>query len=185
RDMQDTFWLKPNPVSSQIYPLRTQNTAVDVRIMQKRKPPIRAVVPGHCFRNEKLDATHEAIFYQLDGFCIEKGISMSHLIWILDHFAKKIFGKNTKIQVRPSYFPFVEPGMEMAIKRSGKWLEILGAGMLHPVVIKNMRLDPKKHQGFAFGMGLDRMAMIKYGIHDIRLFHSCDLRFLNQFRKSN
>lgn len=182
RDMQDTFWLKPDPTNSQIHPLRTQNTAVDVRIMQKRKPPIRAVIPGRCFRNEKLDATHEATFYQLDGFAIEKDINMSHLIWVLKNFAKKIFGQDTKILIRPSYFPFVEPGIEMAIKRGGKWLEILGAGMLHPEVIKNMRLDPKKHKGFAFGMGLDRMAMIKYGIHDIRLFHSCDLRFLTQFK---
>jgi phenylalanyl-tRNA synthetase alpha chain len=179
RDMQDTFWLKEE---KREHPLRTHTISVDVRIMKTKRPPIRAVIPGRCFRNEKLDATHEATLHQIDYFAIEKGINMSHLIWTLEYFIKEVFGKNTEIQIRPSYFPFVEPGMEMAIKRNGKWLEMLGAGMLHPQVIKNMGLDPKMWQGFAFGIGADRLAMVKYGINNIRLFESGDLRFLSQFK---
>lgn len=180
RDVQDTFWLKGGKGTKQC--LRTHTTSVDVRVMQNRKPPIRGIIAGRCYRNEKLDATHEATFYQLDGFAIDKNITMSTLVGVLTQFMKKFFGEETEIRLRPHFYPFVEPGMDIDIKREGKWMEVLGSGMLHPKVLKNMRLDPKSHQGFAFGMGFDRLVMVKYGIKDIRLFHSGDLRFLSQFK---
>lgn len=182
RDIQATFWLKE--YKGNVNPMRTHTTSVDVRIMKKHKPPIRAIIPGRCFRNENLDATHESTFYQLDGFAIEKNISMSNLVGTLDYFIKKIFGEKTLIRHRPHFYPFVEPGMDIDMMYKGKWMEILGSGMLHPKVIKNMGLDPNKHQGFAFGMGFDRLAMLKFAIQDIRLSYSGDLRFLTQFKEN-
>ncbi len=177
RDIQATFWLKNGRV------LRTHTTSVDVRILKEgAKPPIRAIIPGRCFRNEKLDDTHEATLHQIDAFALDKNISMSNLVGTLDYFIKKILGPKIKTRLRPHYYPFVEPGMDVDIWREGKWMEILGSGMLHPKVIKNMGLDPKSWQGFAFGVGADRLAMIKYGIKNIRLFESGDLRFLGQFK---
>lgn len=182
RDVQDTFWLKE--VSGDRHPLRTHNTAVDLRVMKDEKPPIKAIIPGRCFRNEKLDATHEATFYQLDGFAIDKNITMSDLKGLFEHVFKKLFGENVEMRFRPHYYPFVEPGMDVDMKREGKWMEILGSGMLHPKVLKNMGVDARKWQGFAFGIGFDRLAMLKFNINDIRLLHSGDLRFLNQFKVS-
>ena len=180
RDIQDTFWLNKDDV------LRTHTTSVDVRIMKEgAKPPIRAVIPGRCFRNEKLDLTHEATLHQLDAFAIDKNVSMSNLVGTLDYFIKRILGSKIKTRLRPHYYPFVEPGMDLDIWRDGQWMEILGSGMLHPKVIKNMGLDPNTWQGFAFGLGADRLAMVKYGIKNIRLFNSGDLRFLSQFKSNN
>lgn len=180
RDVQDTFWLKE--VSGARHPLRTHNTSIDLRVMKNRKPPIKGVNPGRCFRNEKLDATHETTFFQLDGFSIDKNITMADLKGSFEYFFKTLYGKNIEIRYRPHFYPFVEPGMDVDIKMKGKWTEILGSGMLHPIVLKNMGVDPKKWQGFAFGMGFDRLMMIKYGVNDIRLIHSGDLRFLSQFK---
>lgn len=179
RDIQDTFYLKGDGV------LRTHTTSVDVRIMKEgAKPPIRAIIPGRCFRNEKIDLTHEATLHQIDAFALGKNITMSNLIGTLDYFFKKLLGENIKIRLRPHYYPFVEPGMDLDIMRNGKWMEMLGSGMLHPRVIKNMGLNPNLWQGFAFGVGADRLAMVKYGIKNIRLFESGDLRFLSQFKNT-
>jgi len=178
RDVQDTFWLKGEPRG----PLRTQTTSVDVRIMQEVSPPVRFIIPGRCFRNEATDASHEHTFYQLDGFVIERDIKMAHLIGTLRRFFKMIYGKNIEIRQRPHHYPFVEPGMDIDVKLAdGKWREMLGSGMLQPKVLKNMRVDPNRWSGFAFGMGIDRLMMEKYGVKDIRLSYSGDLRFLKQF----
>jgi phenylalanyl-tRNA synthetase alpha chain len=181
RDVQDTFWLKE--INGKRDLLRTHTTSVDVRVMKEgAKSPIRAVIPGRCFRNEKLDATHEATLHQIDAFALDKNISMSNLVGTLDYYLKKLLGKEVKMRLRPHYYPFVEPGMDVDIYRDGKWMEMLGSGMLHPKVIKNMGLEPNQWQGFAFGIGVDRLAMVKYGIKNIRLFCSGDLRFLSQFK---
>ncbi len=167
--------------------------------METRKPPVRIIVPGRCYRHEATDATHEATFYQLEGFAIDKDITMANLIWILDEFVKKIFGENIKTKIFPAYYPFVEPGMDLAIFYKGKWLEILGSGMIHPEVVQNMLskaksaeakgvgggVDPNPPaggwQGFAFGMGIDRLLMILTGMDDIRMPYQGDFRFLKQF----
>lgn len=177
RDIQDTFWLNDNRV------LRTHTSSAQVRLMENRKPPVRILVPGRVFRHEATDASHEANFYQLEGFAIDKNISMANLIGTLEFFMKKMYGSNIKTRVRPGYFPFTEPSMEMDINfsNSDKWLEMLGSGMIHPEVLQNMKLDPKVYQGFAFGMGIDRLMMVDCGVPDIRLSYSGDLRFLKQF----
>lgn len=183
RDIQDTFWLKE--VKGRHDVLRTHTTSVDVRLMKQGvKPPIRAIIPGRCFRNEKLDLTHEATLHQIDAFGIDKNITMANLIWTLDSFLKKLLGEKVKFRLRPHYYPFVEPGMDVDVKKNGKWIEMLGSGMLHPQVLTNMGLDPNIWQGFAFGIGADRLAMIKYDIKNIRLFCSGDLRFLSQFKNT-
>ncbi len=183
RDVQDTFWLKETNGKRNL--LRTHTTSVDVRVMKEgAKPPIRAVIPGRCFRNEKLDLTHETTLHQIDGFSITRNIGMSNLVGTLDLFLKNLLGKDIEIRLRPHYYPFVEPGMDVDIKHQGKWMEILGSGMLHPNVLKNMGLNPRIWQGFAFGVGVERLAMVKYGIKNIRLFESGDLRFLSQFKNN-
>ncbi len=195
RDMWDTFWLKPTnnqqqttnnksyqlPVDSCKLLLRTHTSPMQVRYMEKHNPPIRIVVPGRCFRFEATDTSHEIQFYQLEGLMVDKNISLANLKAILTEFFKEFFGKDIEIRFRPGYFPFTEPSVEADIKFGGKWLESLGAGMVHPNVFKNAGLNPKDCQGFAFGMGIDRLAMLKYKINDIRLFYSGDLRFLEQF----
>lgn len=178
RDMWDTFWLKNKLL------LRTHTSPNQVRYMEAHQPPVRIVVPGRCFRYEATDATHEIQFYQLEGLMIGEKISLANLKGVVEIFFRRLFkDKNLKVRFRPSYFPFVEPGVEIDIKFSSqnKWMEIAGAGMVHPQVLKNVGYNPKLWQGFAFGMGLDRIAMIKYKIDDIRLFYSGDLRFINQF----
>jgi len=179
RDIQDTFWVDDGKV------LRTHTSAMQVRAMEKRKPPVRIIVPGRVFRHEATDASHEANFYQLEGFAIDKNITMADLIGTLDYFMRQIYGKNIKTRVRPGYFPFTEPSMEMdiALPNSKDWQEILGAGMIHRGVLQNMGLNPAKWQGFAFGMGIDRLMMVKTGINDIRHSYNGDLRFLKQFEK--
>jgi phenylalanyl-tRNA synthetase alpha chain len=156
---------------------------MDLLAMINDKPPVRYIIPGRCYRNETTDASHETTFYQLDGFVIEENIKMGHLIQTLEDFFRKIFGDSTIIRTRPHHYSFVEPGMDIDVKLENEWREMLGSGMLHPTVLKNMGVDNSKFQGFAFGMGIDRLMMEKYGIDDIRLSYSSDLRALKQFNK--
>ncbi|MEK7190376.1 MAG: phenylalanine--tRNA ligase subunit alpha [Patescibacteria group bacterium] len=180
-DMQDTFYIKGQEGKV----LRTHTSNVQIRYMEKfskegKEPPFAIIVPGKVFRNEATDAGHEMQFYQLEGLMVGDDISVANMKWVLLEFFKKILGKNVEIRVRPSFFPFVEPGFEVDIKHNGKWMELVGAGMVHPNVLENCGIDSRKYQGFAFGLGLDRIAMIKLSIPDIRLFYQGDLR-LNQF----
>ena len=192
RDMQDTFFIKDMPE----HVLRTHTSPVQVRYMESQikkgaLPPYRVIVPGKVFRNEATDMTHEAEFTQIEGLVVGEDISLAHLKGTLESFLKNMFkGAQVEIRFRPSFFPFVEPGVEVDMRLVGdavpeklkdKWIEMMGAGMVHPAVLKNAGLDPKKYQGFAFGMGLDRLAMLKWGIDDVRYMHSADLRFINQF----
>jgi phenylalanyl-tRNA synthetase alpha chain len=212
RDMQDTFYIRhpersEGSLSSERRDsspsaqndaakllLRTHTSPVQIRVMEKRKPPLRIIAPGRVYRHEATDATHSAIFHQVEGLAVEQNLSMADLKGTLDHFAKRIFGPQAEIKFRPSYFPFVEPGVEMLVScifckkagcrvcRMSGWLELLGAGMVHPNVFRGVGYDLEKLTGFAFGMGVERIAMLKYGINDIRLFYENDLRFLEQFQ---
>lgn len=178
RDVQDTFWLKDGRV------LRTHCTATDVRHIKEKnpKPPFRFVVPGRCFRNEATDQTHEHTFYQIDGIAVDKNLNMTNLIGLLDGYMKELFGSDIKTRVRPHLYPFVEPGMDLDIQLpNGEWREMLGSGMAHPVVLKNMGIDPEKWQGIMWGMGIDRYMMQYFSVDDIRLTYSGDLRYLKQF----
>jgi len=187
RDMQDTIWTKDGSL------LRTHTSCVQIRTMEKFRPPIRAIAPGRVFRYEETDASHEHTFYQVEGLMIDKNISVANLIAVMKTMLREVFGRDVKVRLRPGYFPFVEPGFELDInclicggegcpvcKRSG-WVELLPCGMVHPNVLKAGNVNPDEYSGFAFGMGLDRLVMMRYGIDDIRLFHSGDLRFLEQF----
>src|SRR3989344_1335702 len=181
--MKDTFWIKNKPKNV----LRTHATSVSARMLEvvakKNRIPSAFISIGKVFRNEATDITHEMQFFHVDGCMvgtIEDGISVANLKGVLAKFYKKMLGEDTDIEFRPSFFPFTEPSIEVYAKFNGKWLEMMGAGMIHPNVLKNLGLDPKKVQGFAFGGGLDRIAMIKWGIPDVRLFYQGDLR-LNQF----
>jgi len=189
RDMQDTFWLKGMKETV----MRTQTSAEQGHYMEENKPPFKIVVPGKVFRNEATDMTHEVQFYQIEGLVVGEDITMAHLKSVLDTLLKKIFGDDIKTKFRPGYFPFVEPGVEIdmlcfrcvgngcpSCKQSG-WIEILGAGMVHPNVLNNAGIDPRKWSGFAFGVGIDRIAMLKYGIDDVRVLYSGDLRLVAQF----
>ena len=189
RDMWDTFWLAGDLNKL----LRTHTSPVQVRYMEKHKPPIKIIAPGKCYRHEATDATHEAEFYQVEGLVIDKNINLAHLKGVLESFLSKLFDEKTAVRFRPSYFPFVEPGAEVdmvCFKCQGKgcstckgtgWIEIAGAGMVHPKVLTDVGIDSKEYSGFAFGFGIDRLAMIKYGIPDMRLVQSGDLRLTNQF----
>ena len=161
--------------------MRTHTSPVQVRYMEKNSPPLRIIVPGRIFRREATDALHEMNFYHIEGLMVGRDISAANFKAIIQEFFRRFFGKPVDIRVRPSYFPFVEPGFEVDMKGEKGWLEMMGAGMVHPNVLKNAGLIPKNWQGFAFGMGMDRLAMMKYKINDIRLFYSGDLRFLKQF----
>lgn len=175
RDMWSTFWLKEKLL------LRTHTSPVQIRYMENHQPPIRIIAPGRTFRHEATDASHDIQFYQLEGLMIDKNVTLANLKGVLEMFLKNFFGGDVEIRFRPSYFPFVEPGVEVDLKWRGKWLEVAGAGMVHPKVFEAVKYIPNENQGFAFGLGLDRLAMIKYHIDDIRLFYSSDLRFLKQF----
>lgn len=187
RDMQDTFWTKEEP--SRVP--RTQTSGGQVRYMEEKmkegiEPPYRIIVPGKVFRNEATDATHEAQFYQCEGLAVGPDVSLANLKGTLERFFREYFGEGSKIRFRPSYFPFVEPGVEVDVwfeapDRQGRWLEVMGAGMVHPTVLRNAGVDPEKYQGFAFGVGIERLLMVKYGIPDVRLFHAGDLRFAHGF----
>lgn len=178
RDMQDTFWIKGNPGKV----LRTHTSNVQIHYMEdlaksRGKPPFAIIVPGKVFRNEATDAFHEMQFCQIEGLVVSENINMANLKGTLFEFFKRFLGSDVDIRFRPSFFPFVEPGVEIDIKYNGKWMEVLGAGLVHPEVLKNCGIDGEKYQGFAFGMGADRLMVMKYGVSDVRLSYHGDLRF--------
>lgn len=195
RDMWDTIWVETLIDGEQKMLLRTHTTPNQIRVMERSKPPIRVVVPGKCYRQEATDATHEWMLTQIEGLAVDEGVRMSDLKGVLYELARKLFGSERKIIFHHSYFPFVEPGVEMAMdcficRGSGAdchtchgtgWIEILGAGMVHPEIIDKMGYDSSKCTGFAFGMGVERVALLRWGIEDIRHFYQNDLRFLSQF----
>ena len=188
KDEQDTFYINKEIV------LRTQTSPVQVRTLLSQKPPIRVFAPGRCFRCDTPDATHSPMFHQVEGLVVDEGITMADLKGVLDSFAKQMFGSDTRTKFRPHHFPFTEPSAEMDVscfKCGGKgcrvckgsgWIEILGCGMVHPNVLKVGGVDTEKYTGFAFGMGVERIAMLKYGIDDIRLLYENDMRFIEQFK---
>jgi len=176
RDMQDTFFIQGNPE----YLLRTHTSGVQVRSMTTTKPPIRILSPGRVFRCDS-DATHSPVFHQIEGLYIDQNVSFADLKDILFHFVERFFGPARGMRFRPSYFPFTEPSAEMDIEWGTKWMEILGCGMVDPRVLENCGIDASVYRGFAFGMGVERLAMLRYGIRDIRLFYENDVRFLEQF----
>jgi phenylalanyl-tRNA synthetase alpha chain len=180
RDMQDTFWLKP--LSSREL-LRTHTTSLTARALEQNKGsfPIKKIFPGKVFRNEATDITHEAQFFQIDGMYVDKNVSLKDLKSTLTYFYKKLLGNDVEIRFRPSYFSFTEPSVEVDIKFRGKWLEMMGGGMIHPNVFKTVGVDHTTWRGFAFGGGVDRILMVKHNIEDIRLLYSGDMRFVNQF----
>ena len=193
RDNMSSFWIDAPPGEKGKQLLRTHTTAITARTLENHKPPIRAIEVGKCYRYEATDATHLNIFHHVDGIAVDKGITMADLKGVLYEFARRYFGGDRKARFRVDYFPFVEPGVEMAIectvckgagcrvcKNSG-WLEILGAGMTHPDVLRRGGIDPDIYGSFAFGMGIERLPMLRYGIEDMRLFYNNDLRFLRQF----
>ncbi|CAI8004459.1 Phenylalanine--tRNA ligase alpha subunit, partial [Geodia barretti] len=161
--------------------LRTHTSPMQARVMESVQPPVRVIVPGKCYRYEATDATHEWHFYQVEGLAVDEGITFADLKGTLYEFARRLFGTERKVRFRCDYFPFVEPGVDMSIDCFSGWIEIMGAGMVHPRVLAGVGYDPEKYTGFAFGLGPERIAMLKYGIDDIRHFYSNDLRFLRQF----
>jgi len=192
RDMQDTFFIQDEPGMV----LRTHTSSVQMRYMEEQMkkgilPPYRVIVPGKVFRNEATDMTHEAEFFQIEGLAIGTDVTLANLKGTLERFLKELFrGASVEIRFRPSFFPFTEPSVEVDMRLVGatvpeklrdRWIEMMGAGMVHPDVLKNAGVDPSLYQGFAFGMGLDRLALLRWGIDDVRLMHSADLRFINQF----
>jgi phenylalanyl-tRNA synthetase alpha chain len=185
RDMQDTFYLDGDDTLV----MRTHTSPVQVRHMLTHEPPIKMICPGKVFRNEATDATHEAQFFQLEGLWVDKDVSLAHMKGVLEYFFSRFFGGEVQVRFRPSFFPFVEPGVEVDMmiapqegnKLSGRWIEVMGAGMVHPNVLQAANIDPGTYQGFAFGMGIDRLGVLRYGIDDIRLMYNGDLRFVNQF----
>jgi len=197
RDMQDTFYIFRNSAEDSDPDdilLRTHTSSVQVRVMQNQKPPIRTISPGRVFRNEAISARAHCIFHQIEGLYIDENVSFADLKQTLLFFARELYGKETKIRLRPSYFPFTEPSAEMDVscricrgkgcnvcKYTG-WLEVLGCGMVHPNVLESCNIDSKKYTGFAFGMGIERAAMLRYQVNDLRLYFENDLRFLDQFK---
>ena len=188
RDMQDTFWLLNDMI------LRTHTSCCQVRAMEKYNAPLKVIAPGRCSRYESIDASHDTTFYQLEGLVIDENITIANLIAVMKSILSEIFKRDVTVRLRPGYFPFVEPGFELDIqclicggkgcktcKHSG-WIELMPCGMVHPNVLKYSKVDTEKYTGFAFGLGLTRLVMMRYGINDIRLFNSGDLRFLKQFR---
>ena len=186
RDMQDTFWLENGEL------LKTQTSAAQNKIMLKYGAPLKAIFPGRCFRNEALDASHENTFFQMEGMMIDKNVSISNLIYFMKTLLSEIFKKEVEVRLRPGFFPFVEPGFELDIKcpycdgagckvcKNGSWIELCPCGMIHPNVLRMGGIDPEKYSGFAFGLGLSRLAMMKYNINDLRALNSCDVRVLKQ-----
>jgi len=192
RDMWATLWIDTEDDERSML-LRTHTSPMQIRVMEKTRPPVRVIVPGKVYRYEATDATHESMFYQIEGLAVDEGITLGDLKGTLFEFASRLFGEGRKARFRCDYFPFVEPGVEMAIdclvcqgagcrlcSHTG-WIEILGAGMVHPEVLQRVNYDPEVYTGFAFGMGVERIPMLRYGIEDIRLFYGNDLRFLRQF----
>jgi phenylalanyl-tRNA synthetase alpha chain len=201
RDMQDTFWVKGAVASEhEKSVMRTHTSPMQMRFMEQQvaagiEPPYRIIVPGKVFRNEATDATHEAQFYQNEGLAIGKGVTLAHLKGTLDQFFKEYLGPEAKVRFRPSFFPFTEPSVEVDVwfagkeangdaSENGRWLEVMGAGMVHPQVLENAGIDSSMYQGFAFGGGIERLIMVKHGVNDVRLFHSGDLRFIYGFEEA-
>lgn len=189
RDMHDTFWFKDDDFKEPTV-LRTHTSPVQARYMDNHQPPIRMICPGKVFRNEATDATHEAQFYQLEGLYVDKGVHLGHLKGVLAHFFERFFGGDVEVRLRPGFFPFVEPGVEVDMrlvgddapeKLRGRWIEMMGAGMVHPSVLSDSGINPKEYSGFAFGMGIDRLGVMKYGVDDVRHYYTGDLRFIEQF----
>jgi len=187
RDMQDTFWLDCGRL------LRTHTSPVQVRGMERLGPPLRMIAPGRVFRNESVDASHEHTFYQLEGMMVDREVSVAHLLYFMKTLLSAIFKRDVAVRLRPGYFPFVEPGFELdiqclicggagcAVCKQGGWVELLPCGLVHPAVLRMSGIDPERYGGFAFGLGLTRLAMMRYGIDDIRHLQGGDLRFLEQF----
>ena len=187
RDTQDTFYISDNIV------LRTQTSPMQIRTMEKQRPPIRVIAPGKVFRSDSVDATHSPVFHQIEGLVVDKGITMGDLKGTLELVVKKLYGEDAKIRFRPHHFPFTEPSAEVDVScfvckgegcrvcKGEGWIEILGAGMMHPQVLRNCNIDPEVYSGFAFGIGLERLVMRSYDIDDLRLFFENDVRFLKQF----
>lgn len=188
RDMQDTFYISDNVL------LRTQTSSVQIRYMENHKPPIRIIAPGRVYRSDAIDATHSPLFHQVEALVVDKGITMADLKGTLEAFTKALYGNDAKVRFRPHYFPFTEPSCEMDVMcfschgegcrlcKGEGWIEILGCGMVHPNVLKNCGIDPEVYNGFAVGMGLERLVMRRFNIDDLRLFYDNDVRFLSQFR---
>jgi len=190
REMQDTFFVERNPDML----LRTHTSNVQIRLMEKQRPPIRAIMPGRVYRNEAISARAHCFFHQVEGLYVDRNVGFADLKQTLYHFAKEMFGKDTKIRLRPSFFPFTEPSAEIDVscfichgkgcnicKQTG-WVEIAGSGMVHPNVLRHVNVNPEEFTGFAFGMGIERVTMLRYGINDLRLFSENDVRFLRQFK---
>ncbi|NDL67093.1 phenylalanine--tRNA ligase subunit alpha [Anaerotalea alkaliphila] len=187
KDEQDTFYISKEMV------LRTQTSPVQVRTMEKKKPPIRVIAPGRVYRSDEVDATHSPVFHQIEGLVVDKGITMANLKGALEEFVKELYGERVKVKFRPHHFPFTEPSAEVDVScvmcggegcrvcKGTGWIEILGCGMVHPKVLAMSGIDPEEYSGFAFGMGLERITMLRYGIEDLRLFYENDVRFLRQF----
>lgn len=195
RDAFDTFYLDLPQGEKGRYLLRSHTSPTQIHVMDKRQPPLAVVSPGRVYRPDKVDASHSFMFHQIEGFCVAPDITFSHLKGVLLHFARSFYSPDIQLRFRPHFFPFTEPSAEVDVgcvickqkgcsvcKGSG-WLEILGCGMIHPAVLEHCSIDSRKYQGFAFGMGVERIAMLKYGIHDIRLFYENDERFLRQFNQ--
>ena len=187
RDTQDTFYINDNIV------LRTQTSPVQIRVMEKQKPPIRIISPGRVYRSDAVDATHSPLFHQIEGLVVDKGITFADLKGTLETFVKRLYGEDSVVRFRPHHFPFTEPSAEVDVQcfnckgagcrlcKNEGWIEILGCGMVHPKVLENCNIDPEEYTGFALGLGLERVAMRRYNIDDMRLFYENDVRFLSQF----
>jgi len=187
RDTQDTFFINGDIL------LRSQTSSVQIRVMEKKKPPIKIICPGRVYRSDAVDATHSPIFHQVEGLVVDRGVTMGDLTGTLQYFARRLFGEDTRIRLRPHHFQFTEPSAEVDVScwvcggkgcricKDEGWIEILGAGMVHPNVLRYGGIDPKEYSGFAFGLGVERVAMCKFNIDDMRLLHENDMRFLKQF----
>ena len=176
RDMHDTFWLRDGHL------LRTHTSPVQIRTMRTSEPPIRAVAIGRVFRHEEVDATHENTFHQMEGLMVDREVNVGHMVYVLKAMIEAARGEAVEVRLRPAYFPFVEPGFEMDVKFQGEWMELLGCGLVHPRVLAAGGIDPDEWSGFAFGLGIDRLAMLRHEIEDLRHFMSGDFRFLRQFQ---
>ena len=185
REMWDTIWIADDEESEgdggPRKLLRTHTSPMQIRYLERRQPPIRVIVPGACYRYEAVDATHEWMLSQFEGLVIDEGLSFAHLKGTLESFVQRLFGSEIETRFRCDYFPFVEPGAELAIRWQGDWLEVLGCGMVHREIIEQAGLDSDRYTGFAFGIGVERVAMLRYGVTDIRAFYGNDLRFLERF----
>ena len=184
REMWDTIWIADEDAGPRKL-LRTHTSPMQIRYLERREPPIRVIVPGTCYRYEAVDATHEWMLSQFEGLVIDEGLSFAHLKGTLESFVQRLFGSEIETRFRCDYFPFVEPGAELAIRWQGDWLEVLGCGMVHREIIEQAGLDSRRYTGFAFGIGVERVAMLRYGVTDIRAFYANDLRFLERFRGSD